>query len=191
MSMQVFGPMLGFKVLQGPPKCPKRLNLYLSPAGIEHNYMQGVQRKKDFYPLEQVSATAEPGRLILSLGEERYVLEADHPERYIEQLEAVRASCVVCGERSAPLTCSQCGRKVCRHHANAFRGETYCIRCKIVCPRCNSDQISAQKQGFKLGRAVAGTIVGGLVLGGLLGAIGSGNVELVCMTCGHCWRPKI
>lgn len=191
MQSQVFGPMLGFKVLEGPPKAPKRLDLLISLAGIEHNYMQGVQRKKDFYPLEQVSATAEPGRFILNLGEQRYVLEADHPERYIEQLEAVRASCVVCGERSAPLTCVQCGRKVCRQHAVSFRGETYCLRCKVVCPRCNSDQISAQKQGFKLGRAVAGALVGGVVFGGLLGMIGSDNVELVCMTCGHRWRPRI
>ena len=56
------------------------------------------------------------------------------------------------------------------------------------CPRCRSTQLSADKQGFGLGKAA----VGGLLLGplGLLGgAIGSNKVKITCMSCGHVFAP--
>lgn len=59
---------------------------------------------------------------------------------------------------------------------------------EIKCPECGSNQITASKKGFGLGKAAAG----GLLLGpvGLLGgAIGSGKVKITCLKCGHEWKP--
>lgn len=60
---------------------------------------------------------------------------------------------------------------------------------KILCPKCGSDQITAQKKGFSPVKAVAG----GLLLGGvglLAGAHGSGKIDVTCMACGKTWNPK-
>lgn len=59
---------------------------------------------------------------------------------------------------------------------------------EIVCPKCGSNQITAQNKGFGLGKAA----VGGLMLGpvGLLGGlIGSKKVNVICLKCGHKWEP--
>lgn len=59
---------------------------------------------------------------------------------------------------------------------------------EIKCPKCGSNQITAQNKGFGLGKAT----VGGLMLGpvGLLGGlIGSKKVNVVCLHCGHKWEP--
>lgn len=56
------------------------------------------------------------------------------------------------------------------------------------CPRCGSTAISANQKGFSPGKAV----VGGLIWGeaGLLrGFVGSGQVEITCLNCGHKWKP--
>lgn len=57
----------------------------------------------------------------------------------------------------------------------------------VRCPKCGSFQVSANKQGYSVGRAVA---VGLLSFGvGLAsGAIGAGNVNITCLNCGHTWR---
>ncbi len=57
----------------------------------------------------------------------------------------------------------------------------------MKCPKCGSSQISADKKGFGLGKAVGG----GLLLGpiGLLGGlIGSKKVMVTCLKCGHQWE---
>jgi tellurium resistance protein TerD len=54
----------------------------------------------------------------------------------------------------------------------------------VKCPKCSSTQITANKKGFGLGKAVAG----GLLIDplGLLGGFaGSGNVKITCLSCGH------
>ena len=59
---------------------------------------------------------------------------------------------------------------------------------QIECPKCHSTQLTADKKGFGLGKAIAG----GLLLGpvGLIGGfLGSGNVMITCLRCGNRWSP--
>jgi DNA-directed RNA polymerase subunit RPC12/RpoP len=56
---------------------------------------------------------------------------------------------------------------------------------QIRCPKCGSSQIHSDKKGFSTGKAVAGTIVGGIVVGALAGTAGSNKIELVCLKCGN------
>lgn len=64
----------------------------------------------------------------------------------------------------------------------AYQSET-----EIKCPKCRSNQLTANKKGFGLGKAA----VGGLLLGpvGLLGGlVGGGKVKITCLKCGHGWK---
>lgn len=58
---------------------------------------------------------------------------------------------------------------------------------EVKCPKCGSEQISANKKGFSLGRAVAGTIA----VGALAGTHGSSDVIITCLSCGNSWEPKV
>jgi len=59
---------------------------------------------------------------------------------------------------------------------------------QIHCPKCNSTQLTANKQGFSAGKAAAGAMLTGGV-GILAGTIGSGKVKITCLNCGHEWKP--
>lgn len=57
---------------------------------------------------------------------------------------------------------------------------------EITCPKCNSNQLTANKKGFGVGKA----LVGGVLLGGvglLGGFVGSGRVKITCLKCGYTW----
>lgn len=57
----------------------------------------------------------------------------------------------------------------------------------VYCPKCYSTNISANKRGFKMGRAVvAGTLTLGVGL--LAGAAGKNKIEVTCLKCGHTWK---
>lgn len=57
----------------------------------------------------------------------------------------------------------------------------------VYCPKCYSTQVSANKRGFKMGRAVvAGTLTLGAGL--LAGAAGKNKIEVTCLKCGHKWK---
>ncbi|MBK9505833.1 MAG: hypothetical protein WBP31_06465 [Chitinophagales bacterium] len=59
---------------------------------------------------------------------------------------------------------------------------------EVLCPKCGSDQITANKKGFSGKKAV----VGGLLTGGvglLAGTIGSNKVKITCLGCGHEFKP--
>lgn len=58
----------------------------------------------------------------------------------------------------------------------------------IKCPKCGSSQISANKKGFSAGKAVAGAIVAGGI-GLAAGGIGSNNIIITCLKCGHQFKP--
>jgi hypothetical protein len=58
---------------------------------------------------------------------------------------------------------------------------------QISCPKCNSTQITANKKGFGVGKAIAGAVVTGGV-GLLAGFMGSGNIKITCLNCGHSWK---
>ena len=59
---------------------------------------------------------------------------------------------------------------------------------KVCCPKCGSDQITANKKGFSGGKA----LVGGLLTGGvglLAGTIGSSRVIITCLNCNNSFKP--
>lgn len=58
---------------------------------------------------------------------------------------------------------------------------------KVTCPKCGSDQLSANKKGFSGGKAVAGAILTGGI-GLLAGTIGSSKVVCTCLACGNTFR---
>lgn len=57
----------------------------------------------------------------------------------------------------------------------------------LACPRCGSEQFAANQKGFGVGKA----LVGGILTGGvglLAGFIGSSDVKVTCIQCGHEWN---
>jgi hypothetical protein len=59
---------------------------------------------------------------------------------------------------------------------------------EIVCPKCGSNQLTANKKGFSGKKAVAGAfLTGGIGL--LAGTIGSNKVKITCLSCGHEFKP--
>lgn len=57
------------------------------------------------------------------------------------------------------------------------------------CPKCGSTSISANKKGFGVGKAAAGVLVTGNLIGAVAGGIGSKKVIVTCLNCGHQWKP--
>ena len=57
---------------------------------------------------------------------------------------------------------------------------------QIQCWECGSTQLSTDKKGFDLAKAaVGGVLTGGVGL--LIGFVGSRNVRVTCLLCGHAW----
>jgi hypothetical protein len=60
----------------------------------------------------------------------------------------------------------------------------------VTCPKCNSEDVTANQKGFSLGKSVAGAVILGPV--GLLGGfVGKGKVRITCLKCGHQWKPSV
>jgi hypothetical protein len=59
---------------------------------------------------------------------------------------------------------------------------------KLLCPKCGSDQITANKKGFSGKKAVAGAVLTGGV-GILAGTIGSNKIKITCLSCGNQFKP--
>src|ERR1700761_2984647 len=59
---------------------------------------------------------------------------------------------------------------------------------QIVCPKCGSNQLSANKKGFSGQKAVAGAVLTGGI-GLLAGTIGSNKIKITCLACGHVFSP--
>lgn len=55
----------------------------------------------------------------------------------------------------------------------------------VYCPKCYSTQVTANKKGFSIGKAAAGSLIAG---GVLLGAVGRNKIEVTCLKCGHQWK---
>lgn len=55
------------------------------------------------------------------------------------------------------------------------------------CPKCGSTSLSANKKGFGIGKAVAGTFAVGPI-GLVVGNIGAKKVWVTCLNCGHRWK---
>ena len=58
----------------------------------------------------------------------------------------------------------------------------------IYCPKCHSTNLHIDKKGFSGGKALAGVITFGMI-GALAGTIGSNNIEITCLNCGHKFNP--
>lgn len=59
---------------------------------------------------------------------------------------------------------------------------------EIRCPKCNSNQLTANKKGFSGGKAlVGGVLTGGVGL--LAGTIGSNKITITCLACGKQFKP--
>lgn len=57
---------------------------------------------------------------------------------------------------------------------------------QVICPKCSSTQITANKKGFGLGKALTGGAIFGEV--GLLGGfIKSNKIKITCLKCGYEW----
>lgn len=72
-------------------------------------------------------------------------------------------------------SCPHCGYPV---KQDSYKDEYLC------CPKCHSRELHSEQQGFNGGKALAGTILAGGV-GILAGTIGSKNVNITCLKCGH------
>lgn len=59
---------------------------------------------------------------------------------------------------------------------------------QIYCPKCGSNQLTTDKKGFSGGKALAGAVLTGGI-GLLAGTIGSNNVIITCLACGHQFKP--
>jgi Zn finger protein HypA/HybF involved in hydrogenase expression len=55
------------------------------------------------------------------------------------------------------------------------------------CPRCGSESITANQQGFGIGKAVVGAAMLGPI-GLMAGNINSKKVYITCLNCGHRWE---
>ena len=54
----------------------------------------------------------------------------------------------------------------------------------VKCPKCGSKDLSANKKGFGIGKAVVGhALVGGIGL--VAGNIGAKKIRITCLNCGH------
>jgi len=60
----------------------------------------------------------------------------------------------------------------------------------VHCPQCQSEQIAAvnQRSGFRVEKAIAGELVA-RGIGTLAGFIGNNKNKIMCMKCGHVWKP--
>jgi len=60
----------------------------------------------------------------------------------------------------------------------------------MTCPKCNSQDITANQKGFSPGKAILGGALVGAI--GLLGGFfGKRKLIITCLRCGHEWRPGV
>lgn len=59
----------------------------------------------------------------------------------------------------------------------------------VRCPKCGSSQLSANKKGFSLGKAVAGGALLVPIAGVATGMIGKNKIIITCLNCGKQFKP--
>lgn len=59
---------------------------------------------------------------------------------------------------------------------------------EIVCPKCHSNQISANKKGYNTTAGVIGMATIGGMTGLSMGMIGSGKILITCLKCGNAFK---
>jgi DNA-directed RNA polymerase subunit RPC12/RpoP len=87
----------------------------------------------------------------------------------------------------ALFNCPECGKEIsdkaasCPHCGNPINVESEEYLC---CPKCQSKELHSQHKGFSGGKALAGAVLTGGI-GILAGTIGSKDVQISCLKCGH------
>lgn len=95
----------------------------------------------------------------------------------------------------ALIKCSECGKEVsenaasCPNCGNPISDKQGTVNDenlndKLYCPHCGSSNLTANKKGFGVGKAVGGVILTGGI-GLLAGTIGSSKVVVTCLKCGE------
>ncbi len=59
---------------------------------------------------------------------------------------------------------------------------------KILCPKCYSDKLTTDKEGFSAGKAVVGGLLAGPIGLGA-GFLGSKKLVIYCIGCGNKFKP--
>lgn len=59
----------------------------------------------------------------------------------------------------------------------------------VCCPKCGSSQLSANKKGFSLGKALVGGVVLVPIAGVVTGMIGKNKIIITCLNCGKQFKP--
>lgn len=99
-----------------------------------------------------------------------------------------KVPCVVCSKMIMPSTaqnyggrCAPCGKT---SKPSATSTSKYSPK---KCPKCKSVNIHAEKNGYGLGKGLAGGLATGGV-GLLAGFIGSNKLRFTCLDCGKSWK---
>jgi len=59
----------------------------------------------------------------------------------------------------------------------------------VCCPKCGSTQLTANKKGFSLGKALVGGVVLVPIAGVATGMIGKNKIIITCLNCGKQFKP--
>jgi ssDNA-binding Zn-finger/Zn-ribbon topoisomerase 1 len=99
--------------------------------------------------------------------------------------------CPACGHQEAePFSdCSKCGIIIAKYYKRqqVLAEKKAEAEKPVSCPKCESTQLSANKKGFSVGKAIGGALIlGPLGLAG--GFAGSNDIKLTCIKCGHNWQ---
>lgn len=61
---------------------------------------------------------------------------------------------------------------------------------KVCCPKCGSTQLTANKKGYSLGKAIAGGVITLTpIVGVATGLIGKNKIIITCLNCGKQFKP--
>lgn len=77
------------------------------------------------------------------------------------------------------VSCPNCGYPLKQQQTNNADENEY-----LCCPKCHSRELHSEHQGFSGGKALAGVVLAGDI-GILAGTIGSKEVRITCLKCGH------
>jgi predicted nucleic-acid-binding Zn-ribbon protein len=183
------------------PKCGKKdlLGDECPFCGVFVSKFLAIQeRKKAEEEKKRVEAEENKQR------EDKKRAEAEEKERRAEAEEEKKRSEVICGKCGTTNfynenhQCTKCGDWLYQYRSSnkensleSNKMEAEYNASSIRCPKCNSIQINAQKQGFGLGKAAAGVMLLPVAapLGLLAGFVRSRKIYLTCLKCGHKFKP--
>lgn len=84
-------------------------------------------------------------------------------------------------------SCPNCGMPM-RQVASTSAPVSHQNEDLLHCPKCKSTNLHIDKKGFSGGKALAGAVVAGGI-GILAGTIGSRDIDVTCLKCGHKFNP--